>query len=203
MKRIMSGVTLLLLIGVMVSGAIYVTNDKTNDDVIVGQTLISTTFGDWVVKCVQRENGLPCEMSQRLVDGKTGLALTRFSIAWSPSEDKHALQITVPLGVWLEAGAAMGVGDLKIEGIQYSRCLPSGCMIEALLENPMLSALRSGEEGQLIIFDRMRKPIVLPFSLRGFAEAEARLRRDTGGFNKGKFSFEATVDAVSSWFEKK
>lgn len=204
MRRVLKGFIGLVLVAGLAAGAIYV-EQQLGAGETPDLTVVSTTFGDWVVKCVRKENGLPCEMSQQLIDGKSGNTVTRFSVVWSPTESRHALQVSVPLGVWLEPGAVLSVGELKVEGIQYSRCLPRGCMIEALLEDPMLAALKSGEKGQLTIFDRTHRAINLPFSLRGFASAETRLRKDTKAMSEKPFSFTRaaarTMDVVSSWFQ--
>lgn len=202
MRRILTRVFTLALIGGLAAGGFYL-KQKIGAPKVAGTTVVSTTFGDWLVTCTEKQDGLPCEMSQQLVDGKSGQALTRFSITWSPDAQKHALQIVVPLGVWLEPGAAMGVGELKIEGIQFSRCMPQGCVIEALLEDPMLSALKDGKKGQLVIFDRARQQANLPFSLLGFGDADARLIKDTKRMTAEPFSMTATVDSVSSWFKNR
>lgn len=176
MRRMLKGLMSLLVVVAVAAGSFHLWQQY-NSHESADLTVVSTTFGDWVVECARREQGLPCEMSQQLVDGNTGNTLTRFSVVWSPDRDRHALQVSVPLGVWLEPGAILSAGELKVDGIQYSRCLPQGCMIEALLEDPMLTALKSGEEGKLTIFDRTHKAINLPFSLRGFEAAEADSER--------------------------
>ena len=35
------------------------------------QISASYAFGDWKVECTSRDQGLPCEMKQTIVDGKT------------------------------------------------------------------------------------------------------------------------------------
>lgn len=201
MRRLLKGLTGLVIVVGMAAGGLYWQEHRSSDS-DPGRTTVSTTFGDWVVRCVEREAALPCEMSQQLVDGKSGQMMTRFSIAWSPAEDRHALQIALPLGVWLEPGVTLSVGELNVEGIQYSRCLPRGCMIEAALEDPMLSELKTAEKGQLTIFDRTHQPIGLPFSLKGFASAEAGLRRTTKEMSREPLTIARTVAVITAWMRK-
>lgn len=164
------------------------------------QTTATYAFEDWMVVCVSREQGLPCEMSQQLVNGQTGSVVAKFSIAYSPTEEKHALQIAMPLGVWLEPGIALNVGDMSVTDIKFSRCMPQGCMIEAVLEDPMLAEMKKGGDGQVVLFDRNKQKIGLPFSLKGFADADAKLRTQTRIMTEGNAIVAWTIDRVEAWF---
>ena len=163
------------------------------------QTSATYAFEDWIVVCVSREQGLPCEMSQQLVNGQTGSVVTKFSIAYSPTAEKHALQIALPLGVWLEPGIALNVGDMSVTDIKFSRCMPQGCMIEAVLEDPMLAEMKKSGNGQVILFDRNKQKIGLPFSLNGFADANAKLLSQTKNMTEGT-PLSLTIDKIEKWF---
>jgi invasion protein IalB len=143
------------------------------------QDSISYTFDDWQVTCAQRENALPCDMHQSLIDSASGETIVRFSLAYSPDEETYAIQIRVPLGVRLEGGMVIRAGDTTVEGIQFSRCLPHGCLVEARLEEPLLSAMSAGGEAVIGIVDAIGQTAALPFSLKGFKEARAQLQSQT------------------------
>lgn len=160
----------------------------------------SFTYGDWKITCVERKDALPCDMSQRIVDGPTGLSLLNISLAYSPAVDKHAIQITLPLGVWLEPGLGMQVGEVTVNNIQYSRCLPQGCLVEAMLEDPMFSAMKEGQSGQLAVFDRTKQAVTLPFSLKGFSNGLQRLERETQNKLGGGTDFSVVLNKASDFF---
>ena len=149
------------------------------------QESVSYTYGDWQVACTQRENALPCEMHQNLIDGASGQTIVNFSLAYSPVEGAYAIQITVPLGIMLEGGMVIHAGETTVEGIQFSRCLPNGCLVEARLEDPLLAAMSAGGEASIRIVDAAKQPANLPFSLNGFEAARAQLQSQTELYQAG------------------
>lgn len=145
-----------------------------------GQDPDRQTHGDWTLRCQARDNALPCDMVQQIIDKPSGKQVLAISIAWSPKEQKHALQIVVPLGIWLEPGLAIKIGeDFSVDGVRLSRCEPSGCFVEAVMEDTLLDAMKAGSEGAIILMDMARKPAVLPFSLKGFTAAHKALQSET------------------------
>ncbi len=143
------------------------------------QDNVSWAFGDWKVTCVQRQNALPCEMHQKLIDSVSGKTIVNFSLVYSPKEKSYAIQITVPLGVMLEGGMVIKAGETTVEGIQFSRCLPTGCLVEARLEEPLLGAMSKGGEAAIRIIDAAKNAAALPFSLKGFEQARAQMQSQT------------------------
>lgn len=140
------------------------------------------THDDWTVRCQMRENALPCDMVQQIIDKPSGKQVLAISIAWSPADDRHALQIVVPLGVRLEPGLAIRIGeDFTVEGVRVTRCEPSGCLVEAIMEDTLLDAMKHGSEGFVILMDATGQPAALPFSLNGFTDAHKALQKETGG----------------------
>lgn len=152
------------------------------------QESVSYTYGDWQVTCVQRENALPCEMRQKLIDTTSGKTVISFSLAYSPDEKTYAIQITVPLGIMLEAGMVIHAGETTVEGIQFSRCLPKGCLVEARLADPLLSAMSAGGEAAIEIVDAARQLATLPYSLKGFEAARVQLQSQTELYQAGTLS---------------
>lgn len=138
------------------------------------------THDDWTLRCQARENALPCDMVQTIIDKPSGKQVLAFSIAWSPTDDKHALQIILPLGVRLEPGLAIRIDeDFTVKGIRITRCETSGCFVEAIMENTLLEAMQNGSGGAVIIVDAARQPVALPFSLKGFTAAHQALQKET------------------------
>ena len=79
----------------------------------------------------------------------------------------------------LEGGMVIRAGDTTVEGVQFSRCLPRGCLVEARLEEPLLSAMSVGGKAVIGIVDAAKQTAALPFSLKGFEEARAQMQSQT------------------------
>lgn len=135
---------------------------------------------DWTLRCQARENALPCDLIQQIIDKPSGKQVLAISIAWSPKEDKYALQIVVPLGISLQAGLAIRVGeDFAAEGLRVSRCEPTGCFVETLMGEELLNAMKDGSQGAVMLMDATGQQAALPFSLKGFTAAHKALRKET------------------------
>jgi len=50
----------------------------------------------------------------------------------------------------------------------FVRCLPNGCVAEVILEDQLLTSLRSGATATFIIFQTPEEGIGIPISLDGF-----------------------------------
>ncbi len=129
-----------------------------------------TKFQDWTVRCIQRDNALPCDLIHQIIQVQTKERVLSISIAYSPQENKDAIQITLPLGIWLEHGVELHIDDFKVPDIRVRRCDLNGCYVEASLEDELRVRLQSGADARMIVYDPQKNPIPLPFSLKGFAE---------------------------------
>ncbi|TNE42679.1 MAG: invasion associated locus B family protein [Alphaproteobacteria bacterium] len=197
MKRVLAILTILVAGGAIWYFGFHTTKFGGSSN---PQTSATYAFDDWVVFCALRDQGLPCEMNQQLVNGKTGGVITKISMVYAPEVDKHALQILVPLGTSLEPGLAIQIGGSSASELTFSRCVPQGCLAAALIDDALLMAMKSGDEGKLILVDRARNQVALPFSLKGFDNAERKLRHQTESLTGKGFSLSGTVDQVEKWF---
>src|SRR6516164_1762678 len=57
------------------------------------------TVGDWIVRCFPIQSPSPCDMFQELDSQTTKQRVLSLSLAYVPSLDRHALQLTVPLDI--------------------------------------------------------------------------------------------------------
>ena len=129
---------------------------------------------NWQLRCQERDNGLPCDLTQTIVDRESGQRVLSLLISYSPVNDQHVIQIVVPLGIRLEPGVSLRIGEsFAAEHIPLTRCEVSGCFVEALMAKDLLDALSSGDvaEGQVVVVDMANQSASLPFSLKGFREA--------------------------------
>jgi invasion protein IalB len=130
------------------------------------------TVEDWFVRCFQIESPSPCDMYQELDNRETRQRILSLSIAYVPSLDRHALQVTVPLEVSIPKGLVIQTDNYKSPVLKYRRCDRNGCYVEQAVDNALVEGLaRSGAAGKVNIVADNGKAFPLNFSLKGFAAA--------------------------------
>lgn len=128
--------------------------------------------GDWMVRCFPVKSPSPCDMFELLADKKSGRRLMSFSIAYIPSQDRHAIQIALPLGVALAKGVTISSDTYNSPPMRYRRCDRLGCYVEGIIDNASIDALARSQSGAKVKFSAYGgQTFDVPFSLNGFAEA--------------------------------
>jgi invasion protein IalB len=128
--------------------------------------------GDWAVRCYPTQNASPCDMFQQSNDKNTQQRVLAISIAYIPHLDRHAIQVSVPLGVSLAAGVVVHTASFSSPALPFRRCDRTGCYVEMLIDNSIVTQLSSGGDtaGVKIVSDD-GKNYDLKLSLNGFAAA--------------------------------
>ena len=130
------------------------------------------TVEDWFVRCFQIESPSPCDMYQELDNKDTHQRILSLSIAYVPSLDRHALQVTVPLDIDIQKGLVLQTDNYKSPVLKYRRCDRNGCYVEQAVDNALVEGLaKSGAAGKVNIVADGGKAFSLTFSLKGFAAA--------------------------------
>jgi invasion protein IalB len=94
------------------------------------------------------------------------------SIAYVPSLDRHALQVTVPLEISIPKGLTIQTDSYTSPVLKYRRCDRNGCYVEMAVDNGLIESLgKSGPAGKINIVADSGKSYALNFSLKGFAQA--------------------------------
>ena len=128
--------------------------------------------GDWAVRCFPIQSPSPCDIFQEQDYQKTGQRVLSISIAYVPSLDKHALQVSVPLDIAIQKGLVIQTDGYTSPVLKYRRCDRGGCYVEMPVDNALVAALaRAGTEGKINIVADGGKAYTLKFSLKGFAQA--------------------------------
>jgi invasion protein IalB len=128
--------------------------------------------GDWLVRCYPMQTQSPCDMYQQQNDAKSQQRVLAVSIAYVPHLDKHAIQISVPLGVSIARGVVLQAGSFTSPVMPYRRCDRGGCYVEMLLDNATIDQLNHGGDNALIkIAADDGKNYQLKLSLNGFTAA--------------------------------
>jgi invasion protein IalB len=130
------------------------------------------TVGDWFVRCFAVQSPSPCDMFQELDDQRTRQRVLSISIAYVPSLDRHALQVTVPLEISIPRGLTIQTDSYTSPVLKYRRCDRNGCYVEMAVDNGLIESLgKSGPAGKINIVADSGKSYALNFSLKGFAQA--------------------------------
>jgi invasion protein IalB len=130
------------------------------------------TVGDWTVRCFPIQSPSPCDIFQEQDYQKTGQRVLSISIAYVPSMDKHAIQISVPLDISIPKGVVLQTDTYTSPVLKYRRCDRNGCYIEMAVDNALVEGLaKSGAEGKVNIAADNGKNYTLKFSLKGFSQA--------------------------------
>jgi len=130
------------------------------------------TVGDWFVRCFAVQSPSPCDMFQELDDQRTRQRVLSLSIAYVPSLDRHALQVTVPLEISIPRGLTIQTDSYTSPVLKYRRCDRNGCYVEMAVDNGLIESLgKSGPAGKINIVADSGKSYALNFSLKGFAQA--------------------------------
>jgi invasion protein IalB len=130
------------------------------------------TVGDWFVRCFPVQSPSPCDIFEELDDQRTRQRVLSLSVAYVPSLDRHALQITVPLEISIPRGITIQTDSYSSPVLRYRRCDRNGCYVEMAVDNGMIDALnKSGPAAKINIVADNGKAYALNFSLKGFAAA--------------------------------
>lgn len=136
------------------------------------QVTDNKVVGDWTVRCFALASPSPCDMYEELQDKNSHQRVLGFSIAYAPKDDRHVVDIAVPLGVAIGSGAIIKTDNYTSPKLAYRRCDQQGCYVEGVMPNEMIASLsRSGPDASINIVADDGKSYALKFSLNGFASA--------------------------------
>lgn len=129
-------------------------------------------IGDWTVRCFSVVSPSPCDMYEELQDKTSHQRVLGVSIAYVPKDDRHVVDIAVPLGIAIGQGAVIKTDSYTSPKLGFRRCDQAGCYVEGLMPNEMVAAIaKSGPEASVNIVADDGKAFALKFSLNGFASA--------------------------------
>jgi invasion protein IalB len=135
-----------------------------------GEPPVRSTHGDWQIRCdtpagAQDEQ---CVLMQFVTaEDRDNVGLTVIILK---TADKQAriMRVMAPLGVLLPSGLGLKIDTEDMGRAGFVRCLPNGCVAEVILEDQLLTSLRSGSTATFIIFQTPEEGIGIPISLNGF-----------------------------------
>lgn len=130
------------------------------------------TVGDWAIECLAGSDPAPgqCQLYQRILTQDPSTVALIAALAWSQSDKALLAQISLPLGSDLTKPPSLNIDGVAAASFTWSRCLSTGCLIEAPLPEPLVAALLRGENATFTVVQPNAGPIAIPLSLVGLAE---------------------------------
>jgi invasion protein IalB len=131
-------------------------------------------FDDWQVRCFPIQSPSPCDLFQEVANQQRNQRILSISIAYVPSMDRYALQVTVPLGVSIPKGLSFQTDSYTSPSLRYRRCDRDGCYVETGVDKTLIEGIaRSSPDGKarVNITGDSGKSVGVAFFLKGFAAA--------------------------------
>jgi invasion protein IalB len=137
------------------------------------QGAVRSTYGDWQIRCEQPAGAQAeqCAVYQNIV-AEDRPNMTLLVIALRTADRKsQLLRVVAPLGVLLPSGLGLRIDQTDIGRAAFMRCIASGCIAEAVIDDKLAEQLRTGQQATFIVFQTPEEGIGIPVSLSGFGQA--------------------------------
>lgn len=136
-------------------------------------------FQDWVVVCPTpgADGKKVCQAGQKVTIKESGKQLMQVLVGFPPDAKTPIAVFFLPLGVLLQQGAKLVVGETELGRLAIQRCEPNGCIAPLQLSDDILGKLRAGTTGKIVVTNAEGKTLDIPLSLKGFSSAFAELKK--------------------------
>ena len=141
------------------------------------QGTVRSVHGDWQIRCdtppgAQAEQ---CVLIQSVTaEDRPNLGLTVI-ILKTADKKSRIMRVIAPPGVLLPSGLGLKVDNNELGRAGFVRCVPNGCVAEVVMDDNLLSKLRTGGSATFIIFQTPEEGIGFPISLKGLGEGFDKL----------------------------
>jgi len=134
------------------------------------QGTVKQTAGDWQIRCDTPPGAKSeqCALVQSVTaEDRPNVGLSIIVLKLADNKNR-LLRVLAPLGVLLPAGLGLRIDDAEIGRAGFVRCLPDGCVAEVVMDENLITKLRTGKNAVFIIFQTPEEGIGIPVSLNGF-----------------------------------
>lgn len=133
-----------------------------------------TKVDDWTLRCTKAQPPR-CDLRQRVVNDE-GKQILDFGIGYDASSQSFPVVLELPLGILVQQQVRLKIDEsVEFGGMKVNRCLPTGCIVDAVAPVEMIDAMRRGTKGAVIVPLPEGKYVALEISLRGFTAGVAEL----------------------------
>jgi len=134
------------------------------------QGIVKNSYGEWQMRCETPPGAKNerCALVQNVM-AEDRPNLTLLVIALKTADGKsRLLRMVAPLGILIPAGVGLKIDQNDIGRAGYVRCLTTGCIAEAVLDDTLLNQLKGGQTATFIVFQTPEEGVGIPVSLYGF-----------------------------------
>lgn len=133
-----------------------------------------TAIEDWTLRCTKAQPPR-CDLRQRVVN-QEGKQILDFGMGYNAADQSFPIMLELPLGILVQQQIRFKIDEsLEFGGMKVNRCMPTGCIVDAVAPMEMIDAMRKGTAGAVIVPLPDGKFVALSVSLRGFTAAAAEL----------------------------
>lgn len=126
----------------------------------------------WQLECVEQDD--QPRICQAILRARVNEQVAMVvAIARAPGTEEARLQMALPLGIDMQRGALVTIGDFS-ETFAPTRCTAQGCLVEAAASDALLDAMRKGSAGTVRVHAPGGDAIDLPMSLTSATEVFAQ-----------------------------
>jgi invasion protein IalB len=138
----------------------------------LAQGEVRGTHGDWQVRCDTPPGARleQCALIQNVTaEDQQDVGLSVIVLKTADGKAR-ILRVLAPLGVLLPSGLGLKIDTADVGRAGFVRCLPNGCIAEVILEDALISQMKTGGQATFIVFRTPEEGVGIPISLKGFAE---------------------------------
>ncbi|WP_112663268.1 invasion associated locus B family protein [Microvirga flavescens] len=140
-------------------------------DVANAQGMVKNTYGDWQMRCETPAGASAeqCALVQNVAaEDRPNVSLVIIVLKTADGKGR-LLRVVSQLGVLLPSGLGLKIDQADIGRAGFVRCLATGCVAEVVMEDNLITQLKSGQTATFIVFQTPEEGIGIPVSLNGFA----------------------------------
>ena len=105
----------------------------------------------------------------RVAEDRPNVGMTVMVLKTSDQKTR-LMRVVAPLGVLLPSGLGLKIDNPDVGRAGFVRCLPRGCYAEVVMDDKLISKMRTGQTATFFIFQTPEEGIGFPMSLKGFGE---------------------------------
>ena len=144
---------------------------------VFAQGAVRSVHNDWQVRCdtPPGAQGEQCALIQSVTaEDRPNIGLTVI-ILKTADKKTRLMRVIAPPGVLLPSGLGLKIDNAEIGRAGFVRCVPNGCVAEVIMDDNLVSKLRTGQSATFIIFQTPEEGIGFPISLKGLGEGYDKL----------------------------
>jgi len=141
------------------------------------QGAVKSVHGDWQIRCETPPGaqGEQCALFQSVVaEDRANVGITVLVLK-TADQKSRLMRVQAPLGVLLPAGLGLKIDNADVGRAGFVRCLPRGCYAEVVMDDTLVSKLRTGQTATFFIFQTPEEGIGFPLGLKGFGDGYDKL----------------------------